>query len=332
MGSLGNPGELYYMGNIGLNIADPEQRLHVLGNATITGNLGLNVITPAQRLHVLGNTALMGNVGIGTTSPAQALHVNGIGRFDLNGGSISISTPGGNPGFIVFDNVNGHRRDIWFQDIGIGLTASSSSSTPDREDGITIREGGNVGIQTYTPGNYPLFVNERSVYGLAISHSSTSNFWELYAISHGPLGLYTTAGQVGSFDATSGVYTPVSDRRVKTDIMPLKSTLVDVKKLKPSSYKMKANLQGRREIGIVAQDLKKHFPELVYENLDDKSGKTLYTVNYNGIIVVAVKAIQEQQEIIEVQAVTIDKLSERIEELERGYESMQLGMRRLRRE
>lgn len=121
----------------------------------------------------------------------------------------------------------------------------------------------------------------------------------------------------GSFDQFSGVYTPVSDRHFKTDIKPLKSTLSDIRELKPSTYNMVVNPNGKREIGLVAQDLKKHFPELVYEVADDKSEKTYYTVNYNGIAVVAVKAIQEQQEIIEDQAVRIEELERKLEALER---------------
>ena len=103
-----------------------------------------------------------------------------------------------------------------------------------------------------------------------------------------------------------------------------------MKKIKPSSYQMKAASNGKREIGIIAQELKKHFPDLVYEINDKRTGKTYNTVNYNGIAVVAVKAIQEQQEIIEEQAETIDELSERIGDLERRLESLQRGMKRLR--
>jgi hypothetical protein len=328
--SLGNPGELYYMGNIGLNIADPEQRLHVVGNTTMTGNLGLNVITPAQRLHVVGHSALIGNVGINTTSPSEQLHVNGIGRFDLNGGSINLSTPGGNPGIIAYTASNGNRRDIVFDIDGIGLLSSTSSSIPGTADGLWIVEGGNVGIQSWTPGDYPLLVNQRSSYGLAINNESDSELWELYVFPDGDLNLYR-AGSVyrGSFDAASGTYSPVSDRRFKTDIQPMNGALNKLKKLNPATYKMKDFERERREIGLVAQELNRYFPELVFEK-KDKSGGTIYTVNYNGIAVVAVKAIQEQQEIIEAQEETIEQLTKRIEDLERRFESLQRGVKRLR--
>ncbi len=95
---------------------------------------------------------------------------------------------------------------------------------------------------------------------------------------------------------------------------------------------MKIDQAGKREIGFIAQELKRYFPELVYEMVEEKTGKTINSVNYNGIAVIAVKAIQEQQEIIEAQAETIEKQSERIDRLERKFEAMQMGQRRIRRE
>ena len=92
---------------------------------------------------------------------------------------------------------------------------------------------------------------------------------------------------------------------------------VNVKKIKPSTYKMKSDPIGDRQIGLVAQDLLDCFPELVHENFDEKNEETVYTVNYNGIAVIAVKAIQEQQEIIEQQAKRIEVLEKKFEILQR---------------
>lgn len=272
-----------------------------------------------------------GNVGINTSNPDQRLHVNGIGRFDLNGGSINLSTPGGWPGIIGLEQTAELRRDIVFREIGLGILVSSSNSPPANLDGMWILGGGNVGIQTYTPGNYPLVVNQRSIYGLAINDGAASELWELYVNTNdGDLDLYRASSVFrGAFDATTGVYTPISDRRVKSDIQPMYNALDNLKNLKPSTYKMKDFEREKREIGLVAQELRRQFPELVFEH-KDKTGKKILTVNYGGISVVAVKAIQEQQEIIDSQAETIEQLSDRLEELERRFESMQRGARRVR--
>lgn len=271
-----------------------------------------------------------GNVGINTASPSADLHVyEGNSKFEWYSGELNITTPGSWPGFVSYIQT-GERRDISFRDFGISITASTSSSSPGLLDGLWVLPGGNVGICSYSPGNYPLLVNERQAYGLAIRNGTTGELWELYTLNSGNLSLYRASSALrGTFDAASGVYTPVSDRRVKTDIQPMYNALDNLKKLKPSTYKMKDFEREKREIGLVAQELRRQFPELVFED-GDKSGKKILTVHYGGIAVVAVKAIQEQQEIIDSQAETIKQLSDRLEALERRFESMQRAQRRLR--
>jgi hypothetical protein len=256
-----------------------------------------------------------GNVGINTV-PAQRFHVSGISRFDIGGGSINLSTPGGWPGIISFES-GGHRRDIVYQDRGIGITSGTSSAAPDNKDGIWILEGGHTGIRSGWTGNYSLLVNQRGDQGIAIYHEAAASTWEIYSGSGGVLSLIHNTTMMGYFDGSSGVYTPVSDRRFKKDIKPLDSSLGSVKMLRPSTYEMKATDNQKREIGFIAQELQDYFPELVYEALDDKSGESFYTVNYNGIITVAVKAIQEQQEIIEQQAKRLEALEKKFDGLQR---------------
>jgi hypothetical protein len=75
------------------------------------------------------------------------------------------------------------------------------------------------------------------------------------------------------------------------------------------------NFPKFQQYGFVAQDLEKIFPNLVEEGShpgakqSDPSIK-FKTVNYNGIIPILTKAIQEQQQII-------DELLKRIEALEK---------------
>ncbi|MBI2596712.1 MerR family DNA-binding transcriptional regulator [Candidatus Daviesbacteria bacterium] len=73
----------YLNGNLGLGIASPQTKLHLLGSGTGTGVqlLTQNNTQTNFGLSVLDN----GNVGIGTTGPNYKLHVNG--SFDLAGKS-----------------------------------------------------------------------------------------------------------------------------------------------------------------------------------------------------------------------------------------------------
>ncbi len=296
-----------------------DQTLTINGHdLTISNGNTVNLPQPAWPVPIWSETGndiyySDGNVGINTV-PTEQFHVSGISRFDLGTGSINISTPGGNPGIIAFAS-EGHRRDIVYGNAGMGMWVSTSSAAPGEKDGLNIREGGHVGIRSGFTGNYSLFVNQKGDDGIAIYHEDAGSTWEIYSGSS-DMGLYHNTNFRGAFDGSTGVYSPISDRQFKRDIKPLNSSLGSVKKLRPSTYEMKATDSRKREIGFIAQEVKDHFPELVNEVMDDKTGKSIYTLNYTGITVVAVKALQEQQEIIEQQA-------ERIVALERKFERLQ---------
>ena len=122
--------------------------------------------------------------------------------------------------------------------------------------------------------------------------------WTMYAANgSGDLILYSKGVLKGSFDANTGAYTSVSDRRLKTNIKDYNTTLADVMKMEVKSYqRLNSN---KTEIGLMAQDALKYFPEIVYDNTNDK-GEQFYTMDYSRIGVIAIKAVQEQQKEIEL--------------------------------
>jgi hypothetical protein len=74
----------------------------------------------------------------------------------------------------------------------------------------------------------------------------------------------------------------------------------------------RSNPDNIQSIGLIAQEVEPLFPELVnkQEIIDPNSElKEIYGMDYSGMSVVAIKAIQEQQKIIE-------QLTKRIEALE----------------
>ncbi len=86
----------------------------------------------------------------------------------------------------------------------------------------------------------------------------------------------------------------------------------DFMKLETLTYNYKAQNDAKVHIGLVAQDVAPIYPELVNYNSDED----VYHLNYSGFGVVAIKAIQEQQKIIEGQASRIENQASKIEELE----------------
>lgn len=105
---------------------------------------------------------------------------------------------------------------------------------------------------------------------------------------------------------TSGTYSALSDERLKTAIEPLYPTLANVLMLSAKSYLFKDTPDAMRSIGFIAQEVAALFPELVE---GDPAGEGLLSVNYSDFGIVAIKAIQEQQALI-------NKLENRIAALE----------------
>ncbi|MDC1310706.1 tail fiber domain-containing protein, partial [Flavobacteriaceae bacterium] len=107
----------------------------------------------------------------------------------------------------------------------------------------------------------------------------------------------------------SGDVVVSSDARLKSNIVSLGSTLSRLLLIDGKSYEMK----GKQKIGVLAQDIKEVFPELVSE--DDNE---MLAVNYQGLVPVLINALKEQQseiEILKQQQAEIDELKEMVNQL-----------------
>ena len=117
--------------------------------------------------------------------------------------------------------------------------------------------------------------------------------------------------RVGCIDNETGEYMEVSDIKHKRDIQPIPTVLESLLELRPYTYQYKRNkTNDTRIMGLIAQDVQQYFPELVSE-----SEETL-AVAYSKMGVIAIKAIQEQQKIIEDQARLLKSLEKRLAKLE----------------
>ena len=90
-----------------------------------------------------------------------------------------------------------------------------------------------------------------------------------------------------------------SDVRLKSNIVSLGSTLPKLLQIDGKSYEMK----GKQKIGVLAQEIKEVFPELVSE--DDNE---MLAVNYQGLVPVLINALKDQQN-------EIDELKEMVQSL-----------------
>jgi hypothetical protein len=87
-----------------------------------------------------------------------------------------------------------------------------------------------------------------------------------------------------------------SDRRIKKNIIDLKYGLNDIKLLRPVNYDLNVDTSNNsNRLGFIAQEILPIIPEMV--SYDDNIEK--YFITMTDLIPVTVKAIQEQQNIIE---------------------------------
>ena len=125
----------------------------------------------------------------------------------------------------------------------------------------------------------------------------------------------------GNFSGT-GVNSYSSDRKLKKNIHAMSNALNIINKIKPSTYEFRVGeikgmyLPEGKHYGVIAQELQEVLPELVLEQnikLEDENGKhtidyEYLSVNYNELIPILIKGMQEQQEQINAQQKEIDAL------------------------
>ena len=106
----------------------------------------------------------------------------------------------------------------------------------------------------------------------------------------------------GNVQNTNNSYGAISDVKLKENIVDASPKLADLMQVKVRNY----NLIGEttRQIGVVAQELETVFPAMVDESLDRDAegndlGTTTKSVKYSVFVPMLIKAMQEQQAIIE---------------------------------
>jgi hypothetical protein len=164
---------------------------------------------------------------------------------------------------------------------------TSGQTTAYGTERMRIDATGNVGIGTTSPG-YKL-----TVAGAVVPTVDGTYNLGTSALSWNVL-YYKTATQT-------------SDRRMKTNIKPLKYGLKEVLALKPVSYNWKKTPSTDPKIGLIAQDVRKIVPEVV--NGDEK--KETLGMNYAELVAVLINAVKEQQKQIDDLKKSVQKLQKK---------------------
>jgi len=122
---------------------------------------------------------------------------------------------------------------------------------------------------------------------------------------------------VGNANASGGNWNTTSDIRFKDNIKTLpKGNLAKLINLRGVSFYWSkdkfsnSKITSKKQLGVIAQEVEKFFPELVTENNGEaESGETYKSVSYDKFVPIFIEAIKEQQ-------IKIKELEARIQELE----------------
>ena len=255
-----------------------------------------------------------GNVGIGTSSPVSAVSIqkgsganayievagnnNTLGSasmlFGQDSGSYGYCWNRANQSILFGTNSTERARIDSSGNLLVGTTSTSVTGT----NGIQMFPADvgankpriNIATAGYTSADYPL-----SLWSTAVSA------WRFYVQADGRI---------------SAVYTAInslSDERVKENIRDLDDGLSKVMQLQPRKFDWKEgkgkNITNDR--GFIAQEFEQVFPDLVSEWKDEApEGEEPYKSVSADLIPTLVKAIQEQQTLIESLTARIAALEE----------------------
>ena len=123
-------------------------------------------------------------------------------------------------------------------------------------------------------------------------------------------GDFDVTGSEGSIGTTGNIIAYVSDERVKTDFEPIENAVDRLNNIAGYKFtwndKASVRRRGKREYGLIAQEVLKEFPEMIakfeHSTSDIERGAfdgELYTVLYDRLVPVLVEAVKQQQKEIE---------------------------------
>jgi hypothetical protein len=119
-------------------------------------------------------------------------------------------------------------------------------------------------------------------------------------LASGAITLYNSAvGNIGVFNSTTGVYTPLSDINKKKDFEDSTIGLNAILNLKPTLYRMLDEENTNKHLGFIAQEVKEFIPEAYVETVKGKDEQIFIGLDFQAITTTLVKAVQDQQKIIE---------------------------------
>ncbi len=285
----------------GLMAAESHMFLNVDSNNSTLGDFifGKGTSTSAAvPLMIIKNE---GKVGIGTSNPSGKLTVTSTTGSNV----ISIERPAGNFGLLKY-STGVNRR--WEMGVNSSLETGSHVGSDFGlwsygDDGsqnqilFVTRSTGYVGIGKPSPATKLNVEGAMAATGWvgAGCEDACSDVASGYAIMYADGRGVSTVG-----------WTTTSDIRLKENFSPLENNLDKILKIRGFNYNYKDQPASKKQIGVIAQEVQKVFPETISQNEDG-----FLSVDYPRLVAPVIEAIRE------LYHKHVSKNSDRIEKAER---------------
>ena len=289
--------------------------------------------TPFQVTTNSGNTPIIvakgnGSVGIGVSNPSDYYANNLVVGAGSEGGITIASSATTYNNYLAFaDSSSSVARYAGL--ISYDHNINAMHFRTNSQERMRIDSSGNLSIGTTVSGNSRLkvagsavsqpLVQFESVVAGDLSNpalylikkdnsSGTNQTFVRFVINSG----MTANGQINGNGAGAVAFGSWSDSRLKENITDLPNQLANITALRPVDFDYIESEGGGYQIGFIAQEVEEIYPDLVGEREDGM--KTL--AGMGKMEARLIKAIQEQQAIIESQATAITDLTTRLTALE----------------
>ncbi|MCL2073053.1 MAG: tail fiber domain-containing protein, partial [Marinilabiliaceae bacterium] len=304
-------GNGYITGNVGIGVAPHgTHKLYVsgtslfTGNTTFNSNVGIGITNPSIKLHVIGDASLIGNVVIGTSTPTNQLNVLGSSLFTHT--------------FYGYTNYPlGIKSKVIDQNAGTILPYGEAIGIISEVQRCSSCALAGAGIGVYAS-------SDRHLLNIGV----LAEFFDVNANGVGIMGRANSlagpiAGRyagyfVGNVYVTGSInsnYLSPSDIIYKQDISEIENgeSLDRLMLINPITYRFKqryvesleineeqkepyqvpfydedSDLFRKTHFGLIAQELKEIYPDLVYTNEEG-----YLSVNYVELIPILIDAVKE---------------------------------------